>query len=88
MQGLMQDGPLMTLRAVLRRAERLWPTKRLVAAGRYGRARIAYARPAGALRRPARALTGGGPYPGVPCVASSPSSAAPLPGRPSGRRLP
>ncbi len=38
----MQDGPL-TLPAVFRRAERLWATKRLVTAGRDGRARIDYA---------------------------------------------
>jgi fatty-acyl-CoA synthase len=55
MQGLMQDYPL-TLAAVFRRAERLWPTKRISTAGRDGIRRTDYGSWAARTRRLGGAL--------------------------------
>ena len=55
MQGLMQEAPL-TLAGVFRRAERLWPTKRIVTAGRSGPTRTDFGSWAERTRRLGGAL--------------------------------
>jgi fatty-acyl-CoA synthase len=50
MDGLMQDTPL-TVGAIFRRAEAMWPTKRLMSAGRAGITRTTYAAWADRTRR-------------------------------------
>lgn len=56
MQGLMQDYPL-TLASVFRRAERLWPDKRIVTAGAGGPTRSTYGGWAARTRRLGGALS-------------------------------